>query len=213
MRESKAICECLADGCTAHVLQENKLSNKKQNETNKLKINRKYVPFSVRVSNQNEQKIYGTFLLAIEGKEYSGKKISLGAFFITIFFLFLLVENLCRCSRFPYIFFLCMCPIPSIDNGNNSIEDKVQETEKLPNLWTTIIAFHRQTDSKCARLAHTHTKMLRDERTNWAHTKCYIELKYDKHAEIATFITMAQIFPRSSFSNRCDVIVERLCSS
>lgn len=28
--------------------------------------------------------------------------------------------------------FLCVCPIPSIDNGNNSIEDKVQETEKLP---------------------------------------------------------------------------------
>lgn len=86
MRESKAIWECLADGCTAHVLQENKLSSKKQNETNKLKINRKYVPLSVRVSNQNEQKIYGTFLLAIEGKEYSWKKnFAWGFFYYNIF--------------------------------------------------------------------------------------------------------------------------------
>lgn len=112
MRESKAIWECLADGCTAHVLQENKLSNKKQNETNKLKINRKYVPFSVRVSNQNEQKIYGTFLLAIEGKEYSGKKFRLGLFLLQYFFFFFWLRTyvVLQGSR---IYFFCVCaPFP-----------------------------------------------------------------------------------------------------
>lgn len=114
MRESKAICECLADGCTAHVLQENKLSSKKQNETNKLKINRKYVPLSVRVSNQNEQKIYGTFLLAIEGKEYSWKKnFAWGFFYYNIFFFFFLWLRTYVVVQGFRIFFVCVCaPFP-----------------------------------------------------------------------------------------------------
>lgn len=124
------------------------------------------------------------------------------------------------CLRFWHIFSHSF----GLDGGYNSIEDKVQETEKLPNLWTAIIAFYKQKDSKCLGTTRSHTQPHRhtwnssERRVNKVHIYTHthtrtqnatLRLKYDKHAEAATFITMAhKYFSRLSFSGRGD---DRCC--